>query len=195
MAHGDNLTVTASRLVPIVLLALMAGMEIYASRVRRGEAPNRDNGSIFAVIALIAAGYWAAFWLWGYSNPPGPRLGAWALWAGAAVALSGIGLRVWSVATLGRYFTYVVKVTPDQKVVETGPYRRIRHPAYSGALLTGVGIGLSLRFAAAPAMIGMTSFLAYWIRITVEERALAEGIGEPYRAYMTRTKRLIPSIW
>jgi protein-S-isoprenylcysteine O-methyltransferase len=184
-----------NRLIPMVLLALMAGMEMYASRVRRDEAPNRDNGSFFVIVALIALGYWAAFWLWGWPGPQGPRLGEWALWAGVAVALSGIALRVWSVATLGRYFTYVVKVTPDQKVVETGPYRLIRHPSYSGALLTGAGIGLSLRFAAAPAAILVTSFLAYWIRIVVEERALAEGIGEPYRAYMAGTKRLIPFIW
>jgi protein-S-isoprenylcysteine O-methyltransferase Ste14 len=183
------------RFVPWVLLAMMAGMEIYASRVRREEAANRDGGSFFAIAALIAVGYWAAFWLWGYSAPPGPRLGDWALWAGAAVALSGMALRVWSVATLGRYFTYVVKVTPDQKVVQTGPYRLLRHPSYTGALLTGVGIGLSLRFLAAPFAIGLTSLLAYAIRIAVEERALAEGIGEPYRAYMARTKRLIPFIW
>jgi protein-S-isoprenylcysteine O-methyltransferase len=184
-----------NRLIPFVLLALMAVTEMYANRIRRDEAPNRDRGSFFAVVALIALGYWVAFWLWGWPGRQGPRLGEWALWAGAAVALSGVVLRVWSVATLGRYFTYVVKVTPDQKVVETGPYRLIRHPSYTGALLTGTGIGLSLRFAAAPAIILLTSFLGYWIRMAVEERALAEGIGGPYRAYMTRTKRLIPFIW
>jgi protein-S-isoprenylcysteine O-methyltransferase Ste14 len=195
MDHGDNVVLTTSRFVPFVLLALMAGTEMYANRIRRGEAPNRDKGSIFAIVALIALGYWAAFWLWARSSPPGPRLGEWALWACAAVALSGIALRIWSVATLGGYFTYVVKVSPDQKVVETGPYRLVRHPSYTGALLTGIGIGLSLRFAVAPLIVGVTSFLGYWIRMAVEERALAEGIGEPYRAYMTRTKRLIPFIW
>jgi protein-S-isoprenylcysteine O-methyltransferase len=195
MEHGYNVVVTINQLVPMVLLALMAGMEIYASRVRREEAANRDRGSFFAIAALIAAGYWAAFWLWGWSVPPGPRFGVWGLWAGAAVALSGMALRVWSIATLGRYFTYVVKVTPDQKVMQTGPYRLVRHPSYTGALLTGIGIGLSLRFALAPLVIGVTSFLGYWIRMAVEERALADGIGEPYRAYMAHTKRLIPFIW
>src|SRR5258708_18512784 len=118
-----------------------------------------------------------------------------ALWAGAAVALAGIFLRVWSVATLGRYFTYVVKVTGDQPVIETGPYRLLRHPSYAGALLTAVGIGLSLRYALAPVILGVVQFVAYSIRMGVEERALAEGIGEPYRAYMQRTKRIIPFVW
>jgi protein-S-isoprenylcysteine O-methyltransferase Ste14 len=182
------------RLIPLGLLALMMGMELYASRVRRAEAQNRDGGSFFGTVGCIAAGYAITFGLWRNGHALWP-LGDWGLGAGAVVGLAGMALRVWSVATLGRYFTYVVKVTPDQKVVETGPYRLLRHPSYTGGLLAGIGIGLSLRFGLAPLIIGVATFLGYWIRIVVEERALADGIGEPYRAYMTRTKRLIPYIW
>ncbi len=181
-----------SRTVPLVLVALMILMEIYASRLSRSEAKTDDRGSLFAVWLLVGSGYAAAFSMWNGRLPVGPVLGVWAVWAGAALALAGMALRVWSIATLGRYFTYVVKVTPDQKVIEIGPYRLLRHPSYAGALLTGIGIGLSLRVAAAPSAIGVTSLAAYAIRMAVEERALAEGIGEPYRAYMARTKRLIP---
>jgi len=104
-------------------------------------------------------------------------------------------LRVWSVAVLGRYFTYVVQVSTDQQVVDTGPYRLIRHPSYTGALMMAGGIGLSLRHAWPPLLIVATSFTAYLIRMLVEEHALAQGLGEPYRAYMARTKRLIPFLW
>jgi protein-S-isoprenylcysteine O-methyltransferase len=174
---------------------MLIGMELYASRVRRSEAKTRDGGSLLAVWGLVGVSYWAGFSLWGTRNPPGPHLGEWALWVGAAVALAGITLRIWSVATLGRYFTYVVKVTGDQPVIETGPYRLLRHPSYAGALLTAIGIGLSLRFALAPLILGAIQLVAYSIRMGVEERALAEGIGEPYRAYMQRTKRIIPYLW
>jgi protein-S-isoprenylcysteine O-methyltransferase len=184
-----------SRFVPLVLVAMLIGMEIYASRVRRSEAKARDGGSLLAVWGLVGLSYWATFYLWGTRDPPGPQLGEWALWVGAAVALGGIALRIWSVATLGRYFTYVVKVTGDQPVIETGPYRLLRHPSYAGALLTAIGIGLSLRFALAPLILGAIQLVAYSIRMGVEERALAEGIGEPYRAYMRRTKRIVPHIW
>jgi protein-S-isoprenylcysteine O-methyltransferase Ste14 len=184
-----------SRAVPLALVWLMILMEIYASRLSRLEARTDDRGSLFAVWLLVAVGYGAAFSMWSGGAPAGPRLGVWALWVGAAVAAAGMALRVWSIATLGRYFTYVVKVSPDQKVVDAGPYRLIRHPSYAGALLTGVGIGLSLRLGAAPLIIGATSLAGYWIRMAVEERALAGGIGEAYRAYMGRTKRLIPFVW
>ncbi|WP_372787037.1 isoprenylcysteine carboxylmethyltransferase family protein [Phenylobacterium sp.] len=185
----------AARLVPMVLVVLLIGMEIYASRVRRADAKSRDGGSLIAIWGLIGASYWVVFSLWSARRPPSPLLGDWALWIGAAVALAGIFLRVWSVATLGRYFTYVVKVTGDQPVIETGPYRLLRHPSYAGALLTAIGIGLSLRYALAPVILGVVQLVAYSIRMEVEERALAEGIGEPYRAYMQRTKRIVPFVW
>src|SRR6185312_13937980 len=130
---------TASRLVPLLLLAAMMAMEAYASRLRRAEAEQRDRGSFLVMYLLVGAGFFVALGLWGSGRAPGPRLGAWALWAGAAVTLAGVALRVWAIRTLGQYFTYVVKVTPDQKVVETGPYRLLRHPSYTGGLLTGVG--------------------------------------------------------
>lgn len=187
---------TPDWVVPSVLLTGMAATEMYAGRLRRHDTPSRDGASLYAVIGLIGVGYWLAFGLWAYQpSLAGPRLGDWALWAGAAVTAMGLALRIWSVALLGRYFTYVVKVTPDQTVVEAGPYCLIRHPSYTGGILTGIGIGLSMRTALAPAVIGITSFLGYWIRMRVEERALAEGIGEPYRAYMRRTMRLVPFVW
>ena len=181
--------------VPYALLGVLAGVEVYASRVRRTDAPRRIDWSFAPIILLIGGGYGAAFSLIGSRHAPGPRLAGWAVWAGAALALAGAALRVWSVATLGRYFTYVVQVSPDQKVVQDGPYRVIRHPSYTGALLMGAGIGLSTAYAFAPLAIVATSLAAYVIRILYEERALAAGIGEPYRDYMRHTKRLVPYVW
>jgi protein-S-isoprenylcysteine O-methyltransferase Ste14 len=184
-----------NRLVPLVLVVMMMAMESYAGRLQRNDAERRDNGSLYVIYFLQMAGFGTVFGLWGSGHAPPPRLGVWSLWAGSAVALVGIALRAWAVRTLGQYFTYVVKVSPDQKVVESGPYRLLRHPSYTGGALTGIGIGLSLRFGLAPLILGGAMLASYLIRIAVEERALADGIGEPYRAYMRRTKRLIPFIW
>jgi len=182
------------RIVPMVLVGLLVLLEMYASRRRRESEPSKDRGTLVAMYLLIGAAYGVGFSQWG-RGPPAPHLGAWALWVGAAIGLAGVALRLWSVAVLGQYFTYVVKVSPDQKVVETGPYRLIRHPSYTGALLIAVGIALSLRYAWALPIVVLPNLAAYLIRIPVEERALAQGIGEPYRAYMARTKRLIPHLW
>jgi protein-S-isoprenylcysteine O-methyltransferase Ste14 len=183
-----------SPFLPFWLLGVLAAVEVYASRVRRSDAQAQFDPSFIPIVLLIGGGYGVAFNL-ARSGHSGPGLGACASWLGAALTLAGAGLRVWSVAVLGRYFTYVVRVSSDQKVVETGPYRLVRHPSYSGAMLMASGIGLSLRHVWPLLVIVASSLLAYLIRIWVEERALAEGIGEPYRDYMRRTRRLVPYLW
>jgi protein-S-isoprenylcysteine O-methyltransferase Ste14 len=60
--------------------------------------------------------------------------------------LAGIALRQWSIRVLGRFFSTTVQVTSDQRIVTNGPYSVVRHPAYSGALLTLLGLGLSAIF-------------------------------------------------
>lgn len=160
---------------------------------RRADAAERDRGSLLAVQVLAGLGYFVAFSQW--RQRPGPELASWALWAGAAVALAGMALRVWSIVTLGRWFTVRVRVSEDQPVVDSGPYRLVRHPSYAGALVAALGIGISLRYALAPLFTVLPQLVGLLIRVRVEEQALLEAIGEPYRAYRMRTKRLIPYVW
>jgi protein-S-isoprenylcysteine O-methyltransferase Ste14 len=112
---------------------------------------------------------------------------------GIAVALLGIALRWWAVLTLGRFFTTRVITRPDQTVVQSGPYRWVRHPSYTGALLTVLGVLLcNTNWLSLACFVLALPGFAY--RIAVEERALATALGEPYRDYMRRTKRLVPFV-
>ena len=112
---------------------------------------------------------------------------------GIALAVAGIALRWYAVITLGRFFTTRVITTPDQQVVASGPYRFVRHPSYTGMLLTVLGILLCSTnwLSLACFLIALPGF-AY--RIRVEERALTNALGDPYRDYMRRTKRLVPFV-
>ena len=65
-------------------------------------------------------------------------------WLGTLLIYVGIALRISAIKVLGRYFTTSVAVVADQQVVEAGPYRLIRHPSYTGFLITLFGFGLSL---------------------------------------------------
>ena len=82
-----------------------------------------------------------------------------------------------------------------QKVVDTGPYRYIRHPSYTGALMTQVGIGLSLGNWVGMLALLVCMTVAYSYRISVEEKALIAALGEPYKQYMQRTRRIIPFLF
>jgi protein-S-isoprenylcysteine O-methyltransferase Ste14 len=112
---------------------------------------------------------------------------------GVALVLAGIVLRWYSVITLGRFFTTRVMTRADQTVVKTGPYRFVRHPSYTGALVTLLGVLLlPANYLTLPCFLLVVPGLAY--RIHVEEKALVAGLGEPYREYMRHTKRLVPFV-
>ena len=63
---------------------------------------------------------------------------------GVIVMWLGLATRVMAIATLGGAFRTTVEVEPGQAVVFTGPYKRIRHPAYAGLLLVVAGFGLAI---------------------------------------------------
>ena len=105
--------------------------------------------------------------------------------------VAGLALRWYSIWLLGSSFTCEVTTRPDQEVVQSGPYRWIRHPSYTGGLLTILGVLVCCaNFASLAALVFAAAGYAY--RIKIEERALAMNLGSPYRDYMRRTKRLIP---
>jgi protein-S-isoprenylcysteine O-methyltransferase Ste14 len=114
---------------------------------------------------------------------------------GLAVMWLGLAIRVWAVAALGRAFRTTVEVDTDQAVVSSGPYRWVRHPSYTGLLLIVAGFGLAVGNWLALAACVAVPLPALLRRIHVEEAELTRVLGEPYRAYRTQTKRLIPGLW
>jgi len=107
----------------------------------------------------------------------------------------GYAIRATAILTLGKYFTGVVVIKNDHQLIRTGPYRYLRHPAYTGTLLAHLGLGLafanwfSLLFSTVPFL------LAAMYRMRVEERALAETFGAEYSTYCETSKRLIPGVY
>ena len=118
----------------------------------------------------------------------------WIYYVGIFVMVAGIVFRQWAIAVLGRYFSGVIGVQTEQKVVESGPYRLIRHPSYSGVLVFLVGMGLALQSWVAIFVNVVIFAIAYGYRIIVEERVLVSELGNSYVEYMKRTKRVIPKI-
>ncbi|MGZ3681316.1 MAG: methyltransferase family protein, partial [Ktedonobacterales bacterium] len=93
------------------------------------------------------------------------------------------------------YFSPVVAVRSDQQIVQEGPYRYVRHPSYSGVLLSLVGLGLALTNWLSLLVLLICALAGLLYRVNVEEWALRETLGQPYADYMRRTRRFIPFIW
>ncbi|HEX6021233.1 MAG TPA: isoprenylcysteine carboxylmethyltransferase family protein [Solirubrobacter sp.] len=115
--------------------------------------------------------------------------------AGVGVMWLGLGLRVWSIAALGRSFRTTVEVEPGQAVVSRGPYRWIRHPSYLGLLLIVAGLGAALGNWLSLAACVVLSVPAIVSRIRVEEAELNRVLGPAYRRYQSGRARLIPRLW
>jgi protein-S-isoprenylcysteine O-methyltransferase Ste14 len=118
----------------------------------------------------------------------------WLLAATILIAL-GAAFRLWSIATLGRYFRAVVHIQEDHHVVRSGPYRVLRHPSYTGLLVVTLGLALLLGNYASTVVFELLVIVGMLYRIHVEERMLLDGLGEDYAAYMRETRRLIPGVW
>lgn len=111
--------------------------------------------------------------------------------AGLVLMVAGLALRWYSIRVLGASFTCEVSTRQGQQVVQSGPYRWVRHPSYTGGLLTVLGVLVCcVNFISPFALLIAVAGYAY--RIRVEEQTLATHLGSPYREYMLRTKRLIP---
>lgn len=114
---------------------------------------------------------------------------------GLVLELTGIGLRGWSMRALGSFYTRTLRTEGNEHaVINTGPYRLIRHPGYAGSLLIWTGFALTSRNVPSVVVAAALLGLAYQRRITAEEHLLRRSLPG-YPAYSDRTKRLIPYIW
>lgn len=178
-------------LVPEIL-----GMGPQMSKVTRKIASIQDHSSLGILIGLqwvglilnFSLGWWlpAAALTWDRTD---------LFLLGVLFILLGVLLRWYAIRVLGRYFTRDVAVSADQKVVQSGPYRLIRHPAYSGTFITMLGVGLAMTNWASLAGLLICVFIGHLYRVKVEEKELIRAIGLPYIAYMQRTRRFIPWVF
>ena len=114
---------------------------------------------------------------------------------GLGLILSGLAIRWIAIITLKRYFTVDVAVLKDQKIVKEGIYKFIRHPAYTGSLLSFLGLGLAFANWLVFLIIFFPILAAFIYRMGIEEKALKDFLGNEYIHYSQTTKRLIPKIY
>lgn len=176
----------------VILVSVIENVLIRRSRVRSDGA--RDWSLRFlgvAILASVVSGALAA------SRHVAPLPGSpwWPVIAGLSLMWAGFALRVWAILTLGRFFQVMVLVQDHHKVIDTGPYRLLRHPSYLAMIAIQTGIGLAEGDWASIALMFTITTVAFSVRIKVEERALLAALGEDYAAYAQRTARLVPGLY
>jgi protein-S-isoprenylcysteine O-methyltransferase Ste14 len=148
-----------------------------------------DRGSYLVIIIAILLA--VSFSIYLRMNNIGTLTGSFQ-WLGLFLMAAGATFRQWALIHLGRFFSRTVQIETEHKVITTGPYRWIRHPAYTGMIVVYIGmvmsigtwLGTLLTFAI------VTGSLLY--RIRVEEKTLLTALGAEYREYMKQTWLLFP---
>lgn len=119
----------------------------------------------------------------------------WAIGLGAVIFAAALWVFRRSHKELGRNWSITLEIRERHKLVSTGPYALIRHPMYTSFLLMGIGQAFLLAnwVAGAAGIIGFA--VLFFLRVEKEERMMLENFGPEYRAYMERTRRIIPYLY
>lgn len=180
----------------ITVSALWLGSEIVLSRVKRSLASDArfDKSSIrviwSAILVSVTIGVFLGFQRFGYFGGGSRTFPV----LGLILIIVGLLVRWIAILSLKRQFTVDVAITKDHRVVSDGIYRYVRHPSYSGSLLSFFGLGLFFADIFSLAVIFLPICAAFLYRIRVEEKVLIDAFGDEYLRYCKSTRRLVPGV-
>jgi len=163
--------------------------------VRRKTRLRRDRGTRLLVASSLVVAFVLALAVRGWVPAFGTPAPGVFLVAGLLVMWIGLVVRIWAVLTLGGSFSTFLQAEAGQTVVTHGPYRRVRHPSYTGLLLIALGFGISAGNWLSLAICAVIPLAGLLPRIAVEESELVLVLGDQYSDYQRTTHRLIPGLW
>jgi protein-S-isoprenylcysteine O-methyltransferase Ste14 len=119
----------------------------------------------------------------------------WAVALGAIIFAAALWVFRVSHKELGRNWSITLEIREQHKLICTGPYATVRHPMYTSFLLMALGQA----FLLANWVVGMAGLIGFavlfCIRVDKEERMMMDTFGPDYRAYVERTKKIIPYLY
>lgn len=173
--------------VSIYLIWIIAEFKISKREIHQGKKTS-DYGTCELYALGQALTFLSALWMTSVWKEPGIFHGL-----GLIVFISGICLRLWAIRTLGRYYSHIVRTVEKHQIVDSGPYRFIRHPAYSGMITANLGIVIFFLNQITLIIFFVLLLPAIMLRIFIEEKTLFTIEG--YSDYAHNRKRLFPMIW
>ena len=173
----------------LLILAWFSG----TSGVSGGEAHSPESKTIlyaFGVVILamvVIPPYCDRRNIWTFGSDP-------VRYAGLILFFAGSSLRLAAAFALGRRFSGLVAIQPDHRLKTDGLYLYIRHPSYTGLLISMVGYALVFR-SIVGLLLNIFLFLLLLRRMSDEEKFLEAHFGNEYGSYRRRTKRLVPFVY
>jgi protein-S-isoprenylcysteine O-methyltransferase Ste14 len=177
--------------IPILWLLWLAYWLIEA----RNTAPTQKSESLLTAVLYRGPTIIGILLIFGLKRP-------WArLWPvsvpllciAVILMLCGFSFAIWARRHIGRYWSARVTLKEGHHLIESGPYGLVRHPIYSGLLLsmaaTVMTIGTLQSLCGYALLVGALIF-----KLAAEERLLAANLGQAYQDYQKRVRALIPGV-
>lgn len=152
-----------------------------------------ERRSFFLIFASLSGTILLAAFLGEMNRVDGTE--PWLKGFGILFLVTGVFLRYWGILHLKAQFTRHVTVQKGDAIVSSGPYRKLRHPLYTGLLLIAIGMALFFQSIIAAILGGALVGRALAKRMDGEETLLINEFGEEYKEWMKRRARLIPFIY
>lgn len=168
---------------------------IGAFRTRRTESKEPVESRL-GVIVLLIAGYGLLFnetVKVGFLGKSFLQATLGQVSTGIILTWLGIGLALWSRWHLGAYWSGRIAIKEDHRLINTGPYARLRHPIYSGLDLAALGTAIAVDQWGC--LVGVVLIAAaYWIKARREECMLVSRFGDAFEQHRQHTGFLLPKI-
>jgi protein-S-isoprenylcysteine O-methyltransferase Ste14 len=180
---------------PLILLAIIwVGFELVISillRSNKSKAVSFDRSSILIIWLVLSLSVTAAVFESFRFNQPS----AFVYYSGLGIIIAGMILRITAIISLRKMFTTTIAIQDDHALKTNGLYSFIRHPSYTGSLISFAGLGIAFGncLSLLTLLIPITAVFIY--RIRLEEKMLGKHFGNEYEDYKKKTKKLIPFIY
>jgi protein-S-isoprenylcysteine O-methyltransferase Ste14 len=112
---------------------------------------------------------------------------------GVALTAAGIAFAIWARWHLGANWSAVVTIREQHELIRSGPYRRVRHPIYTGMLLAMAGTALVLGELRGLLAFAITLLAFYW-KARKEELWLTREFGDKFEAHARQTGMFLPKL-
>ena len=114
-------------------------------------------------------------------------------WIGIGICAAGVAFAIWARRTLGRNWSGNPTIKEGHELIETGPYRFVRHPIYTGILVASVGTAVGVTRVRELVLLVFVA-VSLWLKLKIEESLMTRQFPQTYPEYKRRTKALIPYI-
>ena len=181
----------------VISLVVIAGgvlFIVFAQLARRRAVAERGASlrTTGGIAQLLPYFFWVPYVVVAFRLGPNIPLGVVAQLVGGALSLFGVVFSLWAIVTLGRHYDLLLEVHAGHELVQSGPFRVVRNPVYTGLALHFLGACLATGNVLLTLGTLFGSLPAFYLRARAEERLLREQFGAEYEAYAKEVGMLVP---